>query len=356
MAQYDEALRAAEQAQDDRLLGRARVRRGTILLELEREEGFQVLEDAIRLLEASGDLETLSVALYNVSTFYKDRGKFDLALTSYERGLAVAERLGDLEGIARHKEQLGDIRFALGRWVQARQYCEQVATLLPEVRPSLPLIWSHLSLGLLSLAQGQAGTAAEYLQHGQVLAERSDNPGLLSWASCAVAYQDLVEGRPQAACARLEPLLDRSSLLADERAWVQHLLGWASLELGDLERAEALLAEASTLATAHLPRLKVVGVLHSQTRLALRQGRWQEAEHALAEALALTLAMHTPYEEAQTLYLYGLLHLQQGETQSARERLVAALAICRQLGERLYARQIERALASLGHQEEPGSL
>jgi tetratricopeptide (TPR) repeat protein/transcriptional regulator with XRE-family HTH domain len=354
MAPYDEALSAAEQAEalaeqakDERLLGQARVRRGTVLLALGRdEEGFQVLEDAIRQLEASGDLETLSVALYNVNSSYQDRGKYDQALAGYERALAIAQRLGDLEGIARHKQERGDLCFALGRWEQARQDFEQVATLLPVVRPSPPLVWSHMSLGLLSLAQGQAEAAAEYLQRGLVLAERSDNPNLLLWASCAVAYQDLVEGRPEAARARLGPYLDHSSLRAGEQAWIRHLLGWTSVELGDLKRAETLLAEASTLARAHHTGW-AVGVRHSQARLALRQGQRQEAGQALAEALALSQAMHTPYDEAQTLYLYGLLHIEQGEAKPARARLEAALALCGQLGERLYAEQVERALARL---------
>lgn len=242
----------------------------------------------------------------------------------------------------------------LGQWEQARQDFEQATTLLPEARRFWPLVMSHLSLGLLSLAQGQVEAAAEHLQHALVLAEQSEHPIFLFWASCAAAYQDLVEARPQAARARLEPFLDRFSLRAGEQAWVWHLLGWASLELGDLERAEALLAAASTLDSADLPRWAVRGVLHSQARLALRQGWWQEAEQALTEALALTQAMHTPYYEAQTLYLYGLLHLQQGETTSARERLEAALTICAQLGEYLYARQIEQALAQLGSQEQQG--
>jgi len=115
------------------------------------------------------------------------------------------------------------------------------------------------------------------------------------------------------------------------------------VELGDLERAEALLAEASTRS-----RWAVLGVLHSQARLALRQGRGQEAKQRLSEALALCQAMHTPYEEAQTLYLSGLLHLQQGEAKPAREQMEAALAILNRLGERLYAEQIERAMAGLG--------
>jgi tetratricopeptide (TPR) repeat protein len=206
--------------------------------------------------------------------------------------------------------------------------------------------WTHLRLGRLALAQGQPEAAAAYFQ--RTLVDQSNNHYLWFWASCLVAYQDLVERRPEAARTRLEPILDRASSPADERVWVRHLLGWASVDLGDLERAEALLAAANTLLpTAHLSRFEMVEVLHSQARLELRQGRGPEAEQVLAEALALSQAMHIPYNEDQTLYLYGLLYLQQGETQPARERLEAALAILHRLGERLYAEQVEQALAGL---------
>jgi tetratricopeptide (TPR) repeat protein len=207
-----------------------------------------------------------------------------------------------------------------------------------------------MRLSFLALAEGQAEASAEYRQRGLALAEQFDNPGLLTWASRTVALLELVEGRPQAARARLEPFLDSSFLSVGAQApRVLHLLGWASLELGDLQRAEALLAEASTLESSHL-RLAVVGVLHSQARLALRQSRWQEAEQVLAEALALTQATHTPYEEAQTLYLSGQLHQAKGEPIQAREQLEAALAILHRLGERLYAERVEQALLGLGHQ------
>jgi uncharacterized protein HemY len=92
-------------------------------------------------------------------------------------------------------------------------------------------------------------------------------------------------------------------------------------------------------------------VRRSQARLALRQDQWQDAEQALAEALALSQALHTPYEEAQTRYLCGRLHQAKGEPIQAREQLEAALVILRRLGEWLYARQIEQALASLRPQE-----
>src|SRR5262249_38801417 len=71
LEQYREALSAASQAetlaraaQDDHLLGLAKSLLGIALLLLEREEeGAQVLEDALRLLEVSKDMEALYLSL-----------------------------------------------------------------------------------------------------------------------------------------------------------------------------------------------------------------------------------------------------------------------------------------------------
>jgi tetratricopeptide (TPR) repeat protein len=270
LAAASQAEALAEQAHDENLLGLAMSRRGATLLLLEREEeGAQVLEDAIRLLEASGDLEALWVALNNVGNFYLDRGEYTLALPHTERALAIAERLGDQEGIADKKQKRGDIFFALGQWEQARQNLDQADAFLREAPVSFPLVFLHFDLGLLALAQRQAEEAAEHFRCALVLAEQIKHPYLLFWASSSLADLDLVEGRPEGARARLEPFLDRSSLGAGEQAWVRRQLGWASLELGDLERAEVLLEEASTLARAHHLAGFLVGVLHSQARMAL---------------------------------------------------------------------------------------
>jgi tetratricopeptide (TPR) repeat protein len=88
--------------------------------------------------------------------------------------------------------------------------------------------------------------------------------------------------------------------------------------------------------------------LRIQALLCLNTRRWQEAQIALEEALALCRAMPYPYAEAKALYVYGRLCQVRGESKLAGERLGAALALLNRLGERLYAVQVERALADLG--------
>ena len=228
--------------------------------------------------------------------------------------------------------------------------CDRVATLIQQGESlSWPSGWSLLQLGALSRAEGQEEAALHYLHQAQALAEREGYQRLSNEVSLTLAEWDVLAGHAEAACARLEPLLARSDRVGDvdDRLWALQLLGRAYTERGALEQAEALLTKALTQATALRRRFRVMEVRRAQGLLALRQARWPEAVHALEEALLLCQAMHTPYEEARTLSCYGGLHRARGEPIQARERWEAALAILHRLGERLYAEQVEQALAGL---------
>jgi tetratricopeptide (TPR) repeat protein len=326
--------------------------RGTALLYVERrDEAVAVLEEALPLLEATGDLEYLRSALDDLGETYFDWGEFEQARRLNERALHITERIGDLNGSVYQTLRQANIAFVLGEWRQARLDCDRAAALTQRVEDlSWFAGWSLFLLGVLSLVQGKAETASHELDQALALAERKGNQNLSVQVAVTLAEGDLLAGHAEAACARLEPLLARSERGGniDARLALQHRLGQAYTERGALEQAEPLLTAAYTQATALRRRFTEMEVRRAQGLLALRQARWQEAAHTLEEALALCQSMHTPYEEAKTLSCYGLLHQAKGEPNQARERWEAALAILHRLGERLYAEQVERALAEGG--------
>jgi len=122
------------------------------------------------------------------------------------------------------------------------------------------------------------------------------------------------------------------------------LLAWAYLELDEVDRAQALLAQI--LSTARKERMNptLVQSLRVHALVLSRQEHWEEAKDSLEEALTLCRLMGTPYAEAKTLYTAGLVSHKKGELEPARQRFEAALTILEQLGERLYARYIEQLL------------
>ncbi len=172
----------------------------------------------------------------------------------------------------------------------------------------------------------------------------------LCWVQGPLAEWDLLAGRPEAARGRLSPLLDVPGLVVSYSREALAILAWAYLELGEVDQAQALLAQV--LSTARQARMgpTLVQALRVQALVLSKQERWEEAERALEEALALCRGMATPYAEAKTLYAAGLVSHNKREFEPARQRFEGALEICTHLGERLYARHIEQLLGQGEHQ------
>jgi tetratricopeptide (TPR) repeat protein len=215
------------------------------------------------------------------------------------------------------------------------------------VGPCWASAYVRIGWARLALARGREDEALEALEEARAHAEHTGDEQALHAAQTLLAEWELVRSRPQAARARLEALLGGASReLATGLA--DGVLAWALADLGETERAADLVDGAITAARKDESLLDLVELLHVQARIAIHAERWEAAAHALDEALAACRPLPNPYAEARLCYIYGLFHAARGEPEQARERFRAALAIVNRLGERLYAEQVERALAEIG--------
>jgi tetratricopeptide (TPR) repeat protein/transcriptional regulator with XRE-family HTH domain len=351
----DETLEAARRAAElgraagnTELVVHAAMPMWTALTLLQRkEEAAQVLAEASALAEVAGDARPLSDALNQATFAALLDGELDRARRSSERALETAEVGGDASQIAFMRANRGEALFYTGDWTQTAADHERALALWQPAGIVIDRAFPVAQLGRLALARGDIGEAERQFEEVRELVRRGAHPDLLALPEIALAERDLVEGRAEAARARLEPFEHRGRILHDLMESPALLLAWAAAEMGDEARAEALLAAGSPEITAPLYRLDREQALRVRAVLELRQGRWEEAERALDEALGLSRAMGYPYAEARALYLLGEALAGQGEPDRARERFMEALAICGRLGERLYAGHIERALAKL---------
>jgi tetratricopeptide (TPR) repeat protein len=145
--------------------------------------------------------------------------------------------------------------------------------------------------------------------------------------------------------AILTALLDRGEV---EEYYVTVLLptlACALLDLGQVDEAANVAAQALRRAQATHNRLTRLDALRVGALIATRQERWAGATRTLEEALSLAYEVGDPYRHARLLHAYGQMHVAKGEPGPARQRLEAALAIFRRLGARKDAEQVERALA-----------
>jgi predicted ATPase/class 3 adenylate cyclase len=345
-----EAERHARAAGDERLELRALYHRATAIGKAGDEtEDARLCELIIPRAEALHDYWSLGRVHHGLAVVYgRGAGRFALARQHWEQAIAAYERLGSpTELAAGLLVQAVNLGYHSGDWARWRAGVEQAKELLRDIPMSWRRAYLLLMSGALDLCEGRVEAAREQFRQVRALAEPSRDIQALRGVEVFESELDLLEGRPEQVCARLEPLLDRPGEETDDVTLFLHELAWAALDLGDDSRAEAVIAEGIARAECGSQNLALVDLRRIQGMILLRQRRWDVAATALDESLAASRAYPYVPAEVKALYVYGQLHAVRGELARARECWQQALAICQRMGEGLYRPRIEQALAEL---------
>jgi tetratricopeptide (TPR) repeat protein/DNA-binding XRE family transcriptional regulator len=357
--QYDEALAACERAID--LAPDAGVERTGILAEWLRMyllillgrlgAARQAGQETLPRAEALGDWLCLSMGHRYLAELHILCGELDMAQEHVTRSMASATALGAPAQISLALTYQGWIGLLRGEWPAARTALEQALALSNQLDGRLPATHTLFHLGRLHLAEGDWATGASVAGEAAALARRGSDLQGLRWASGVLAEIEIVEGRAEAASARLVPLLDRPGLQECDVTMLLPVLAWAQLELGQVDEAAETVEQALTRARPEEMRLVLVEALRVQALVAIRRERWTDARRDLGEGLALAQEITHPYAEARLLQVDGQRHAGQGEWDQAQVRLEAALTIFRRSGAVADARRVEQALSELTTRE-----
>src|SRR5262249_26259793 len=138
--------------------------------------------------------------------------------------------------------------FFRGDWTQAKidleeslRRSEELAS-ANQLRPGLFAIarsdFFHFGVGLLRQVEGARDEATRFFNEELArAASQTIRPMALRWTQMTLAERDLLDGHPEEACARLEPLLDRGGCHETDVTRFLPLLAWAYLKLGAEARA-----------------------------------------------------------------------------------------------------------------------
>ncbi len=344
----ERAIELAHKAGDAGIAANAEAARGHALLLLGRlDEARAVMEAAIPLAEAVGDLDCLTATFGNLSALHRWRGDVAQSWRYVERSIAAAEQLGNAVLIMIAKFRRAVLALYAGDMAQAHADLDWVAPLDERIGGAWVFAYPVIALGVACAIEGDWERAERYLERGSAVAAPLGDIEASRRAQTWLAERDLSEGRPAAARDRLIPLLDREGLQELDVTTLLPLLVRAYLGLGDADRGAEMATESVSRARAQGHRIALADALWARGMVAARQEQWDEAAQALEEGLDLTHDISYPYAEARTLETYGAMRLAQGEIGAARTRLEAALAIFDRLGARGDAARVEQAIADL---------
>ncbi|HEX5547944.1 MAG TPA: tetratricopeptide repeat protein [Ktedonobacterales bacterium] len=358
--EYSETVAAAERGVavaravgDTRMLVWAETTRGPALGLLGHlAEARRVGEEAIPVAEAAKDYFGVLSAVHYLGDMCIAEGDFIAALKYYDRALKLAERLGAQSRISAETANLAEVRFYLGDWERARAEvgrAVEIARAASSGRAASYFQYANVfrQFAVIHAALGEWDEAIPYLEEAVTLAERLPFPEAMRNSQRLLAEYDLMRSRPEAALARLEPLV--KAVDPEERGMARLLpcLALAYDALGQHAEAERLLTEGISRARAQHYRLALVELLtlHGASLTGQHRLEGAGAARSLDEALALARSMAYPYAEARALYEQGRLRASAREWRQARDRFEDALGIFRRLGARPDIARTEQELA-----------
>jgi len=328
---------------------------------LGRETAAATVVRALALQPAAEDRRVLAQPRFAVAADYLGwTGELERARDELQELLRRSSELGDESSpplvlvLLGHVEcELGELESALTRALEGQAASEQAGQ---------HTVFVH-NLALESLVEAQQGRverARAAAQRALGLVPETGGRGAELVATAALGHLELSLGVPDAALARLEPIVAfaRREAIAEPGAIpfvVDHVE--ALVELGRRGEAEEVLDWYE----AHARRLERASALAAALRcrglLAAQAGELDGAIACYGEALEWHATVELPLDRGRTLLALGAAQRRAKRRREARETLEAALGIFERIGAALWA---ERARAELrrisGRAATPGAL
>lgn len=264
------------------------------------EKAYTHSAKAITLLEPTGGNVELAQAYTRFGYIAAHRNEpLSTGIAPLEKGLALAQRLGDAAGV-------GEAAMSLGH--------------------------------VLVYHAGEVKGGLELAHEGYESAKRSGDTVLLAEAALRLSEPYLILRDADCALRWAEEAVEVSRQSGAIRAQIQSslLLGWASILRGDTARAVLSLETAQQAA-------KKAGVEVSQVSrpplLALAMvpfflGDWDKVENGLLKCIESSKQAHHQVLPILTAWASGWLYLERGDLVGAKAQLCEAVTICEARGEK----------------------
>jgi tetratricopeptide (TPR) repeat protein len=263
------------------------------------------------------------------------QGANTLAVTYFEKALALYRRLGDVVGEARTQNLIGTVQFEMGKWSAAEMSFRQASEHFLRLGDVYYLAGVNNNMGIIALNQGRLDEALEIYQQGLDLLKQRREGALylraLFEASLGATFIRRGEGetarkhlqRAQDYCQQIEA---RDFFPELHRLWAE-----AALLAGDLGEAVVQAKKSLELARELGMRGDEGRTLRVLGQIIAAQGQLDLAVDQLGQSIAILAEVGDEYEQARSRLALAGAYLAQGNVEAGE----AALAQCRPVFERL---------------------
>jgi tetratricopeptide (TPR) repeat protein len=320
----------------------------------EDPQAEQLLERALVLFRAAGDLRGVASTLDDLAQVARLRGDLERALAAATEALEIRRSHADVRGESVSLMTLGTIELGRGELESAEQLFQAAREIRESIADRPGVMQVYNALGVVAFDRGDNERAESCwraaLQEARKMADRHTQSFLLNNLGEAL----LSAGRLDEAEAHLREARELAHSLKNRRAMaeIERNLGLTALRKGDgtaervLMRALALAEEYGSLEAIGLAH-RAIGQLRAQTLFDDKGEVSRRAEESFLASIDTLRDIGNEKEAARSLAMLGYHLIERGDLETARERLREARAIMRRIGLGQLAK-VEATLEELG--------
>jgi DNA-binding CsgD family transcriptional regulator len=281
------------------------------------------------------------------------------ARTLHRRYLNECLTGGDHAAAARNLTQLAEVELAAGDWPAADRYAHEAVSVAEQAGQEAMARVGLSTLGLVAAHLGRSEEARAAASSALEESRASNDVWAEVLARSALGFLDLSLGNPAEADATLstaDEMLERIGMLEPARFRFHPDQVEAAVAMGDLERADAMVARIEARAVA-LPR-PWIDATSARCRglLEAARGDVDASRAALDRALAAHERLGQPFELGRTLLVQGGLERRARRKAAARDAVDRAIASFEGLGAELWLERARAERARLGLRRAPEGL
>ena len=301
---------------------------------------------AYEIVDEQGAPRAAAQASFRLGRVSWRQGRYDAALTAFERARSLALQLDEHELSARSENGIGAVHYARGEYRQARTWYSQALTRTTDTTIRARI---HLNLGVIANIEGNLEDArANYVESRRVFSEARDVEGeALALHNVGMLHADLAEWNEAdiayRSCLELFEQLGHTAMVANVLVNRSELL----IERGDL----TLAIESCDQALAVFEQLgDEVGrgeALRWKGHALRRDGNAADAERFLGEAVRIAHRTHARLLEAEGARELAAIRGDAGDLPEARRWYIRALTLFFELGAKREEAEVREQLAHL---------
>ena len=293
---YDEALEkvglALEYAKlinDSQAEARAYHRHGRTLWEQGRGlEAKEVLNQALNAARAAGNLQLEAESLYDLAMAYRMQAQFEHSLSVLKQALGAYESLADEQGIVRCYNLFGVIDYEMGNILESEQYYLRALDLCHSIGWRFAETHILFNIATTRFEFGDYDQSESYLKDALTLSAETGNQQLQAMSLDTMGLIAYYQGDPKTAITLYERAETILGLLDQKRdlGFVLTHYGYATIVLGDLDKAEIILNQALEFRRELGAAALAIDAMAGLAWIAKDKGRVEDAREITSEILS----------------------------------------------------------------------